>query len=105
MEWWRVCGVIKSLKEEISSSNRGEEVWIHVVPEMDEMSYLIMASDDDLNILPSSSMYEDAYSIVTESQDQYLQLRVADAGTWVLFTMVVMRSYENHLLTCSKKGI
>lgn len=41
---------------------------------MDEMSYLIRASDDEFNILPSSSMYEDAYSIVTESQELEDQL-------------------------------
>nr|AAC24488.1 late embryogenesis abundant protein [Picea glauca] len=63
-----VCGVMKSLEEEISGSSRGEEIRSSDFSNMDEMSYLLRASDDELGIPPSPSVYEDAYSAVAESQ-------------------------------------
>ena len=69
-----VCGVMKSLEEEIRSSNRGKEIQSYDFYDMDEMSYLIKPSNDEIRIPPRSSMYEGVYVDVVESQ------KVRDSG-------------------------
>ena len=63
-----VCGVMKCLEEEIKSSNRGKEIQSYEFYDMDEMSYLIKPSSDELHIPLNSSLYEGVYVDVAESQ-------------------------------------
>ena len=61
-----VCGVMKSLEEEIRSSNRGKEIQSYDFYDMDEMGYLIKPSNDKIHIPPRSSMNEGVYVDFTE---------------------------------------
>ena len=63
-----VCGVMKSLEEEIRSSNRGKEIQSYDFYDMDEMGYLIKPSNDKIHIPPRASMYEGVHVDVVESQ-------------------------------------
>ena len=63
-----VCGVMKSLEEEIRSSNRGKEIQSYDFYDMDEMSYLIKPSSDEIHIALGSFVYEAVYVDVAESQ-------------------------------------
>lgn len=95
-----LCGVMKSLEEEISSSSRGgEEIRSRDLYDMDEMSYLLNASDDELGIPPSPSVYEDAYAAVAESQELKDSEHACNVeGLWQLEDQLAANSFSNWLM-------
>nr|ABR17870.1 unknown [Picea sitchensis] len=90
---------MKSLEEEISGSSRGEEIRSSDFSNMDEMSYLLRASDDELGIPPSPSVYEDAYSAVAESQVLGESEHACNLeGLWQLEDQLAVNSYIDWLM-------